>query len=276
MLPGALQRFVDTIFEVGGDPQDLMLMTDYYVINQKGERRSRVTLSTDDQRHMEIPLSDEIPVAAPLALLKGHEVLKYRFPRLITLGWVGSILFSRRLYEAIEGCSNNHWINPDKQIMFKLLSRNPRVVWLREALFQYRWHETNQSAQQSASGVIKYLLDQYAYTFEFDRSFYEQFSQGKEVLAALFVESDCLNVALRELAEGSRMQGFRHLCFGLATYPEFALRNPRTYLAFLIWATGPFGRAAAKLIYHRGWWRGVLRDSHRLLTDDPRGFRSCG
>ena len=251
MLPGALQRFVDTIHQVGGDPQDLILMTDYYVVNQQGERRSRVSLSADGQRHMEIPLSAEGFTTIPIALLNGHDVLKYRFPRLITLGWVGSIFFSRQLYDAIEGCYNNHWINPDKQIMFKLLSRNPRVVWLREALFHYRVHDFSQNAQQAESGVLKYLLDQYAYTFEFDRDFYDHFSKGREAIVRLFVESDCLNTALREMAVGSRKLGFRHLCFGLATYPDIALRSLKTYVALGLWLSGPLGRPLAAWLFRR-------------------------
>lgn len=249
MLPGVLEKYVETIRQIGGDPQDLVLMSDYYVVNQKGKRQSLVTLSADKQTHHILGLTDDLPTGEHLAILDGQAVLRQRFSMLLTFGWVGSILFSRRLYESVEGCYSNHWINPDKQFMFKLLSRNPRVLWLRQPLFHYRLHDFNQNAQQAESGTLKYLLDQYAFTFEFDNEYYQKFGNGRQATVEFFIEVDCLNTALREMAIGSRKLGFRHLCFGLAAYPDIVLRNPKTYAALIAWMCGPLLRPILSMLY---------------------------
>jgi glycosyltransferase involved in cell wall biosynthesis len=258
MLPGALQALVDSIQQAGGDPQELVICSDFFVINERGERRSRLTISRDACAHITVGLDGDNTLPQ-VENYKGRMLLKRQLATLSTFGWVGANLFSRRLYEQVEGCYSNHWINPDKQFMFKLLTLDPRVVWLRQPLFCYRLHETNQNAQQAATGILKYPLDEYAYTFEFPREFYEQYGPGKDAVIDWFVDRDCLETALRELAVGSRGLGFRYLCFALATYPERAWKNSKTLLALLVWLTGPLGRWLAGASYRsqfwRRWWR---------------------
>lgn len=254
MLPGALERYVALIQKMASENRDLVLISDYYVVNQNGKRLSRVTLSHGEKGyyHQSVDIDEDNKEYASnddLVILDGHEVLRQRFSKMVTFGWVGSVMFSRRLYEEVEGGYSNHWINPDKQFMYKILSKNPSVLWIRQPFFNYRVHNFNQNSQQAESGVLKYLLDQYALTFEFENGFYQEFGKSRQTIAGFFVEIDCINSALREMAIGNRKLGFRHLCFGLATYPDIALRNPKTYLAFIAWLLAPIVRPFLKLLY---------------------------
>lgn len=258
-LPQALERYVETIQEVDGDPGNLVVMSDVFLVSQKGERQSILTADPQSPQHLHLPLEGDGVVRPAIQIYRGNEILSQHLATLTTFGWLGSILFSRRLYARVEGYVNNQWINPDKHFGYKILSLDPDVIWLHEPLFHFRQHDTNQNSQQRASGVLKFPLDEYAYTIDFSSDFFKKYGPGKDAVVQRFIDSDCLETALREMAVGSRQLGFRHLCFALATYPSVAWRNKKTYWALLTWLTGPVGGLLARSMYRsnvwRRWWR---------------------
>jgi hypothetical protein len=186
---------------------------------------------------------------------QGREALSYALARLRTVGWLGAILYSRQLYNAIEGVYNGRLMNPDKHYMYKLLSLDPEVIWLREPLFSWRIHESNQTAQERAAGAIKESLDNYIYTFEYPAQFLAQYGVTQQDLARAFIERSCLLKALTEIKDGSALLAFRYLCFALATYPRLTLRNPKFYVGLMGCITGPLGQVAARAGYRAGIWR---------------------
>lgn len=255
----AFERLVTTIQELDVDIGNLVITSDFYFSNQQGKPQSITTVDSESVSIKHIPISREGRLGPTIQRYRGRALLVERMPTLSSFAWLGSTLISRQIYDQVEGCISNHWINPDKHFIYKVLSLDPDVVWLREPLFHWRQHESNQNSQQRGSGVLKYLVDEYAYTFEFSLPFLETFGISRGTLVEHFVDSDCLDSSLRELAIGSRRLGFRHLCFALATYPERAFRNPKTYWAILIWATGFVGSFSARVVYRsqiwRTWWR---------------------
>lgn len=244
--PDALEQYVKVLDEADTDPQHTILMSDFYVVNEHGiEQRIR----TWDSVFVKPPGIPRNINDVSIIEFTGYNILASRLPNLATFGWVGTILFSKKLLVDTEGYSSNQWINPDKHFMIKLLSLNPTVFWIKSPLFFYRIHDSNQNAQQASAGVLKYLLDQYAYTFDLPDIMLRQYVRDRSSLVEYFIEHDCMRAALREIALGRRKLGFRHLCFGLATYPDVAWRNYKTHAALLLWALGPIGKLIGRRLY---------------------------
>ncbi|MBN1894312.1 glycosyltransferase family 2 protein [bacterium] len=254
LMPFALDRYVELI-QQAAEPKRLVLMSDFIMGDAQGHPKVRYSLSVNKIQLDELSPDMTKNKRPALCRTSGHFILRQCLPRLETYGGVGSVLVARNLFESVEGYVSNHWFNPDKYFIYKVLSLDPEVVWVRRPLYFYRVHEFNQLSQQQSTGTLKWLLDEYAYTFEFDEAFYGRFGQGRDRLIHFFIDQDCLNSALRELAIGSRRLGFRQLAFALATYPDSAWHNPKTYWALLIWLFGPLGRAASSLVYRKGWWK---------------------
>jgi glycosyltransferase involved in cell wall biosynthesis len=245
LMPGAFQAYSDLISN-NNSPEHLVLMSDFEQGNAKGESQIRCTL---DVQHFSLS-KQTLDFLSPerVVRLNGHDVLKTCLPELRSFGGVGSVLVARKLYEQVEGYLNHHWFNPDKFFIYKILSLNPQIIWLCEPLYFYRVHERNQLSLQRGTAVLRQLLDEYAYTFEFSPDFYTSFANPKSLIQT-FVEMDCLNASLREMAIGNPTQGFRHLMFALASYPEVAWKNPKTYAALAAWMGGPLARPFLKMMY---------------------------
>ncbi len=162
---------------------------------------------------------------------------------------MGSILYSQTLYERVEGYYSTKLMTPDMQFMHKILVLNPSVLYLRQPLFCYRVHDSNQLSTERGQGAIKMSLDMYSYTFEYSSGFLSQYGQSKAAMIDAFLERDCLRIALYELARGSRLKAIRYVFFALATYPAAALKNAKTYLALAGWLTGPVGQWLARIGY---------------------------
>jgi hypothetical protein len=261
MEPGALNNYVDAIQkEPPENRSNLVLLSDFYVINSSGEK-GRVSLLDSSKRSSSSATLETYEPSDTILQHKGIDINKQYFSPLTCFGCVGTVMFSRQLYDRVEGYISNHWINPDKFFMYKILSLDPDVRWLRKPLFSYRIHDTNQNSLQAQTGVLKYLLDEYAFTFEFSPDFYIQNSLGKDRVVRYFIEHDCLDSALVKIAHGERKSGFRYLSFALATYPDIAWKISKTYVAIIAWLLGPIGSLIARMFYETGFWTKVLRKS---------------
>lgn len=245
LMPGALQSYADLIRE-NDRPHNLVLMSDFERGNAKGKSKTRLTL---DAPHFSLS-EQSLNFIPPQRVVhfNGRDVLKACLPELRSFGGVGSVLVVRNLYEQVEGYLSNHWFNPDKFFIYKILSLNPQIVWLCEPLYFYRMHESNQLSLQRGTAVLRQLLDEYAYTFEFSPDYYKNFA-GRDAVINTFIEMDCLNASLREMAIGNPALGFRHLAFALACYPDVAWKNPKTYAALLAWMGGPLARPFLSMMY---------------------------
>lgn len=154
--------------------------------------------------------------------------------------------YPRTLYEAVEGYGAGALINPDKAFAWKLLSVADEVVYVDQPLFSYRVHEANQNSQQSRSGALKHLVDQYRATFDTEPAVLATAGITPEDLARAFLEHDIGLRGLKALGEGDCFLARRHLAFGRAAYPELAARSRRVWMLKLALLLGPLGAAIAK------------------------------
>jgi glycosyltransferase involved in cell wall biosynthesis len=166
-------------------------------------------------------------------------------------------MYPRRLYERIEGYGAGRVINPDKWFHWRLLGVASYAYYVDSPLFAYRWHTTNQAAQQKASGALKYLVDEYVSSFEVDASMLKRAGLTREEVERAFIEYDIARHGLATLAKGEVERARRILLFGMSTYPKHSTKN------WKLWALAglsvlPLGDRVARLAYAR---RGLVGSS---------------
>jgi glycosyltransferase involved in cell wall biosynthesis len=259
--PTALEKLVRLATGPDVDRDRVIAIADCFVADGEGQPTGVHTQRTDGFALAHETLA-EYRATGTVRRFKGKQALAYALPRLAICGWMGATLYSRKLFESIEGVYNGLLYSPDLQFNYHLLSRDPDVLWLHEPLFRWRLHESGQIGLARQQAVPKLAWDGYTYTFHFPQSLLDELGVQKEEVARTFVDSLCLRRALAEIRGGSLVLAFRHLCIGLATYPSVTLRNPKFYLGAAGVLTGPVGRALARLGYSAGIFRGA--------TDSPR------
>ncbi len=267
--PKALARMLDVATSNGVNKENVIVMSDVNVTNADG---NVIHILTQNPKGFE-------SATTPMALYEsdglvrrfsGKAALAYALPRLQIVGWLGATLYSKKLFESIEGVYNGLLYNPDLQLNYHLLSRDPTVLWINEPLFYWRHHETNQESQVKKGAIIKQALDTYTYTFLFSPKFLEELGVKKETIVREFIDAYCIKKALQEINDGSLIFALRHLFFALATYPGVALRNMKFYLALAGILTGPLGRFVGRVGYGLGLMREKpvdLRLQSRIQSD---------
>jgi len=252
--PEGIAQLVTLATSPGVDRENVMVLSDSYVTDGAG-----VPTGVHGQRAEGFdtayePLESYVG-SGSVRRCKGRDALAYALPRLTIVGWLGASLFSRKLFESIEGVYNGLLYSPDLQMNYHLLSRDPDVLWVRRPLFSWRLHEGGQIGQARADAVPKAAWDGYSYTFHFPRELLDAIGVTREQIIATFVDSLCLRKALAELGAGNLLFAFRHVCLGLATYPTVTLRNAKAWVAMVGILLGPFGVFLARRGYSLGIWR---------------------
>lgn len=177
---------------------------------------------------------------AGVVLRRSLELMRSPLPFLSTC-------YSRTLYDRVEGYGGGRLVNPDKWFAWKVLSVAEEVIFVNRPLFEYRWHDANQTAQQAQSGALKHLVDQYVNTFELSPEILSRAGLTQECIIAAFVEQDVALRNLERVAEGKRRLARRGLYFGIAAYPAEARRNWKVWALRLLLALGPVGSWLARL-----------------------------
>lgn len=154
--------------------------------------------------------------------------------------------YHRELYEAAEGYGGSRLFGPDKFFHWRLLGLAESAVLLRESLFGYRVHTQNQSAQQSQSGALKFLIDEYVNTFDTDAGLLSKAGLTRPDLERAFIEYDIVRHGLSQLSEGRRAWAARAFAFGRATYPQHMRLNWRAWIFRALITLGPIGPWTAR------------------------------
>lgn len=253
--PTALAKMLNLATQPGVRRDNVMVLTDSYVADGQG-RPTGVHGQRPDGFDVAYEGLGTYRASGEVRRFRGRQALAHALPRLKIVGWMGAALYSRALFESIEGVYNSLLYSPDLQLNYHLLSRDPDVLWLQEPLFSWRLHEGGHIGQARSQAVPKHAWDGYTYTFHFPAAELHELGVEPRAIAQTFIDVLCLRKALQEIRSGSLILAFRHLCLALATYPGLTLRNGKFYLALAGVATGPIGRTLAKLGYSLGIWRG--------------------
>jgi glycosyltransferase involved in cell wall biosynthesis len=257
MLPNALSTYARLLRGLEPEAREKTVITsppvwidgDSKVLGGNGPDMKFWSLGQPNAVLTDATRAEVITLDAPQLLARALSLLRSPLPFAPTC-------YPRSLYQAVEGYSGGRLINPDKWFGWKLLSVANWAVMVNAPLFQYRWHATNQSAQQAKAGSIKHLIDQYVNTIELPADVLTQAGVTRQHLVEAFVEQDVALRNLERVAEGQRLLARRGLHFGFAAYPAECRRNWKVWALEGFLALGPVGTLIARLAKdraHRRW-----------------------
>lgn len=157
--------------------------------------------------------------------------------------------YPRDLYAEVEGYGGARLINPDKWFHWRLLGVADTALFVDAPLFAYRWHASNQTAQQEGTKALKHLADEYASTLEISPDLLARAGLDRAGFERAFLEHDIVRHGLGTLARGGRARARRILRFGQATYPWHLRSIPGSWALRGLLSLGPIGQWIAGLAY---------------------------
>jgi len=251
----ALETYANILNERAERAQQTVLMSDAEVVNSQGQMIGHVRKSKHAYEMVTlIGEEDEIFMKGsnpenPYEIFQGLNVLRDTLSNLRSFAPFLTVVYPRRLWDAVEGYNAIRTIGPDKFFNYKLLTQNPDVVYVRSSLYQYRVHTSpNQVAQKTN---IKQQIDDYLYTLEYSDEFLSSLGLSKSILVTTFLNRVCLKNGLTQLVYGDYTQAFKMLAFALASYPKETVKQKRFYMLLGLLAFGPLAGKVAKIFYGR-------------------------
>jgi glycosyltransferase involved in cell wall biosynthesis len=241
MKPNALETYAKAICALKERPEYLALYSDVELFDNENRvcgYQVKVAGSFDL-----VTTSDTTP--PPLSaktnqIYSGREVLVDVLSRLRTFTPFLSLVYSRALWQAVEGYNSTRTIGPDKHFAFKLLAKDPTLVYIPELLYRYRSYLSDNRAAQYTT--LKQLMDDYLYTLEYSEAELARLGLSQKKLIVTFVDQLCLKRALQQLGYGHYTNALRFFAFALAAYPGVTLRTRKTYALLPLLALGPIGK----------------------------------
>ncbi len=246
MAPGALARYQGILSEAERRGLGAALISSSLdVIDAQGRV---IGHSGPDPRLWDAGSSSrqDFALAAGVVSTGGHELLRRSITHMANPFNFCTLAYPRALGEAVGGYGGNRLVNPDKWFNWSLLAAGAQAIYVDEPLFQYRWHEGNQTAQQRRSGALKYLVDEYVSTFQITDSTLQAAGLSRREVERAFIRADIGRHGLASIGSEGWVQGLRAWAFGFATYPGHALSCPWWWLLGGTLATGPVGWAVSR------------------------------
>ena len=265
MQPDALATYAKVLQSQGDQARMTVLTSAIDVVDSDGNLigvsyRSRGSLfyqELDPQGAAEISWPD-LPVESTPGLVALRETLRAKHSPAVFL----ATCYSRALYGQVEGYHNSYRMFPDGHFLNKLLSQDPVLVYVPQRLFSYRVHPQNQTANEAATGALKYQVDAYMLTVETPSDVLQEIGMQRHELVQVFIEKAIMKTGLQAIAAGHWVKAFRCLAFGFASYPGASLRQFKTYVLAGLLLLGPLGWwLAAKLHARRS--KAKRREAHR-------------
>ncbi|MBX2894283.1 MAG: glycosyltransferase family 2 protein [Cyclobacteriaceae bacterium] len=184
-------------------------------------------------------LSKEIGCA--VYRMKSNLLLKRCFQQMSTPFNFCTVAYNKKLYVRVGGYEGTRLINPDKWFHWKLLTHAEEAIYVDKALFQYRWHNQNQTAQQLNTGYLKYMVDEYRNTIEITPAMLSHAAINREEFIEAFVKCDVYRHGLGEFSRGRWLKSCRVFFFGLSTYPGKMVWNRFFIFYIIVLFTTPIG-----------------------------------
>ncbi|HEV3415889.1 MAG TPA: glycosyltransferase family 2 protein [Pirellulales bacterium] len=255
MLPAALATYRALFDRLGPAAENAIVTSAMDVIDAEDRITGRVGLPRNDVWR-ESDRAAELDEAAGAAVYRvsARELLRRSLATMQNPFQFAATAYPRMLYEAVEGYGGSRQMNPDKWFHWKLLTRADAAYFIDRPLFAYRWHASNQTAQQKGSGALKFLVDEYASTYEIDDRVLKELNLTRADVERAFVEHDIGRHGLAVLAKGNRNQARRIYSFGKAAYPQHTRTNWKARSLGMLLRLGPVGQRIAGASYTYYTW----------------------
>ena len=251
MKPKALETYAAIISENEDAKTSLLLLSNYECFNDNDEITSIINKSPISFDRIKSFPPTQINCSQTYSKYKGFEVLKDGLSRLDTVGGFLTTVYSKELWQTIEGYNSVRTINPDTHFILKLLTQNPTTIYVNQILFRYRDQLSDNRA--SLSNNIRLQMDQYLNVIEFGTEItLNTTGLSQNDLAKIFINKYCLDKSLQSLSNGHYSLGFKIFAFALSTYPTKVLTNIKTYFLLLLLPLGPVSKLItlpAKALY---------------------------
>ena len=90
----------------------------------------------------------EAAIGAPVYAVPANELLCRCLREMKNPFNFAATAYSQQLYKAVEGYGGSRLINPDKWFHWRILAAADMAYFIDRRLFAYRWHSSNQAAQE--------------------------------------------------------------------------------------------------------------------------------
>jgi len=249
LLPGALSTY-RRLYERLGEKADRSIVTSTWAVidsqdNVTGEIGPPRHIWSANDRAREL----EDLAGGPVYRLACGELLRRTLLAMNNPFNFSATCFPAKLYKAVEGYGGGRLINPDKWFHWKLMGVADNAYFIDRQLVGYRWHDTNQTAQQLGTGALKYSVDEYVSTLEIEDRWLKRAGLSRQQVIEAFIEYDVARHGLATLANGQRTRARRILTFGKAVYPDAVRRNQKARALGVLLGLGPIGQKIAARAY---------------------------
>jgi len=239
MKPDALDTYRRVIDQVGGPAARVVISGTCEILNGTGEPVGLLRPPDWCWRPEDVDVALTAAIGCKVYRLAPAEVLRRSLSRMRNPLWFASTAYPRELYDQVEGYRGQGLINPDKEFHWRLIGAADSVFFVDEPLFCYRVHSSNQHSQETQSGALKRLVDQYVLSFNADDSVCDRAGVSKDELAQCFIREDVAKRAILSLIEGDGGWARRNIAFGTAAYPRLMRSDPLAVLARALVAFRP-------------------------------------
>ena len=259
MLPGALTTYARVAEHAQLRGESFVVCSTVRVIDSGGETRGQI----DAERFGwgDIPIDTAIRAATGLGVrsVPARELLASSLRSMKNPLPFLSTLFPRDAYNAVGGYTAQRIMNPDKWFHWRLLGVVETAYLVDEPQFAYRWHDSNQTAQQELSGALKFWVDEYAATFQLSDDLLAHARVSRAEVVDAFLEIDIVRRGLLAVARGDRQLARRLVALAHATYPRESRRPSVRALALASRGGRPatmLAEVAAKRVLPKSTWSG--------------------
>lgn len=244
MLPSALSEYKKLINIIGNQSFILTSATD---IIDSDDNKIGLQGAKDTSKPMWLPEYKDAQLSQLMACdvykVPANVMLRQCIEKMFNPFNFCATCYSAESYYKVGGYTSSRLINPDKWFHWKVLSEVEYAYYIDKPLFQYRWHNTNQTAQQHNSGFLKYMIDEYRTIMELTPPMLQKAKMTLAEVESAFVYQDIYRHGLAELGKGRWTKSLRVLLFGLSTYPKKAFLNKYFIPYVLLLMSGPIGKA---------------------------------
>tara|TARA_B100000029_G_scaffold51062_1_gene46458 strand:+ start:1159 stop:2226 length:1068 start_codon:yes stop_codon:yes gene_type:complete len=241
MNPTALEIYSDTIRQLWDHKEKLFIVSDIEEFGDNGETTRLTTKSASSFARVAYTNKTFSNSRNMYDTYSGAEALTDGLSRLSNIGHFCSTVYSKSLWESVEGYNGVRTISPDTHFALKALTKDPLVVHINKPLFRYRIQISNNRA--SLTKNIRLQMDQYLDTLEFATSEISSLTgMDANKIQKMFISKNCLEKSLSNIALGNYKLAFKILAFALATYPSKTFANYKTYIITALLITGPFSK----------------------------------
>ena len=249
MNPGALRTYSTLIEQQAENRDRLVLMSQAWEVDGAGKvMRYIVRDGGFGPARTQVPRQDQIEVQERAEVYRGFDLFTAAMKQFNTVGVFCTVMYSRALWERVEGYNSTQLMNPDMHFIIKVLRQDPLVLYVNRPLFSYRQHQMGQEAQQARAKVLKYQVDKYNYLMQYDEAWLQGTGVTRRDQQTLFVRRDCVRLAVVARANGQWVYALRLLAFAWATYPGVTAQQGITWALAALLITGPLGVGVAKLL----------------------------